>query len=224
MIQVDNGDHKLLITPQGEVSGNEYIDPHSKQVVTFDHITHEVTGTRELAGELDSDVEPFRSAFQEVATHYTSEHYKWGTCGVYSKKDSGNYVLLLCISSAKFEPKNYWTGRWRSVWTITFPSSGNGDVKIQGKVKIDVHYYEDGNVQLNAQQDLSTTAKGGNASALAKSVIEAIKKTEHTYHDVISDNINNMNSGSYKSLRRQLPVTGTLVDWDKIGTLKMGGK
>jgi len=224
MIQVDNGDHKVLIAPQGEVSGNEYIDPHSKQVVSFDHITHEVTGTRDLAGELDQDVEPFRQALQEAAAHYTSEHYKWGTCGVYSKKEGGNHVLLLCISSAKFEPKNYWTGRWRSSWTITFPAGGNGNVTCQGKAKIDVHYYEDGNVQLNATQDLTAAAKGGNAAALAKSVIEAIKKSEHAYHDILSESINNMNASSFKSLRRQLPITGSLIDWDKIGTLKMGGK
>jgi len=224
MIQVDNGDHKLLIAPQGEVSGNEYIDPHSKQVVTFDHITHEVTGTRDLAGELEQDVEPFRQALQDAANHYTTEHYKWGTSGVYSKKQGGEFVLLLCISSAKFEPKNYWTGRWRATWNISFAASGNGNVNLNGKVKIDVHYYEDGNVQLNASQDLSTTAKGGNPAALAKSVIDTIKKTEHAYHELISDNINNMNASSFKSLRRQLPVTGTLIDWDKIGSLKMGGK
>lgn len=224
MIQVDNGDHKLLIAPQAEVSGNEYIDPHSKQVVTFDHITHEVTGTRDLAGELDQEVEPFRQALQEAATHYTSEHYKWGTCGVFSKKEGGNFILLLCISSAKFEPKNYWTGRWRSNWTISFASGGNGNVSLQGKVKIDVHYYEDGNVQLNARHDLATSAKGGNPAALAKSVIDAIKKSEHGYHDIIAEEINNMNSSSYKSLRRQLPITGSLIDWEKISTLKMGGK
>jgi len=59
---------------------------------------------------------------------------------------------------------------------------------------------------------------------LAKFVVEAIKKAEHNYHDIISENINNMNSSSYKSLRRQLPITGSLVDWDKIGNIKMGGK
>lgn len=224
MISTDNGDHKVLICKQGEVSPNEYIDPHSKQIVVFDHITHEVTSTRDASGELDNDVETFREALQEAASHYTSEHYKWGTCGVYSKKDGGNFVLDLCISSAKFEPKNYWTGRWRSSWKIVFPSGGNGNVTLNGKVLIKVHYYEDANVQLDCNQELNTTAKGGKPTDLAKSVIDAIKKSEHAYHDIISDNINNMGSGSYKSLRRQLPINGSLIDWDKIGTLKMGGK
>ena len=224
MISTDNGDHKVLICSQGEVNGNEYIDPQSKQIVTFDHITHEISSTRDVNDELDQEIEPFREAVQQTATHYTSEHYKWGTCGVYSAREGGNFVLNLAISSAKFEPKNYWTGRWRSTWKIVFPAGGNGNVTLTGKVQIKVHYYEDANVQLDVNHDLSTTSKGGKPAELAKFVLEAIKKAEHNYHDVISENINNMNSGSYKSLRRQLPITGTLIDWDKIGTLKMGGK
>jgi len=40
------------------------------------------------------------------------------------------------------------TGRWRSLWTCTFkPGSGNAELK--GNIRITVHYYEDGNVQLN---------------------------------------------------------------------------
>jgi len=206
------------------LNGNEYIDPHSKQIITFDHITHEISSTREGSGELDQDVEPFRDALQQVAEHYTSEHYKWGTTGVYSSKEGGNFVLNLAISSAKFEPKNYWTGRWRSNWKIVFPSGGNGNVTLTGKVKIKVHYYEDANVQLDASQDFQTTSTGGKPADFAKAVIAAIKKVEHNYHEIISENINNMNSSSYKSLRRQLPITGQLIDWDKIGTLRMGGK
>jgi len=222
MISVDNGDHKVLICTQGELNGNEYIDPHSKQIVTFDHITHDVTSTRDGSGELDSDVESYREALQQAAEHYTSEHYKWGTCGAYSAKEGGNYVIHLAISSAKFESKNYWTGRWRSSWKIVFSSGGNAT--LTGKVQIKVHYYEDANVQLDASQDFSTTSKGGKPAEFAKFIVEAIKKAEHTYHDNISENITNMDKSSYKSLRRQLPINGTLIDWDKIGTLKMGGK
>jgi len=177
MISTDNGDHKVLICHQGELNGNEYIDPHSKQIITFDHITHEISGSRDGYGELDQDVESFREALQQTAEHYTSEHYKWGTCGVYSSKEGGNFVLNLAISSAKFEPKNYWTGRWRSSWKIVFPSGGNGNVTLTGKVQIKVHYYEDANVQLDASQDFQTTAKGGKPGELAKFVVGCNQKS-----------------------------------------------
>jgi hypothetical protein len=51
---------EFLITKQGEVSANEYLDPATKQIVTFDHIRQEITGARSAGNALDSDVEPYR--------------------------------------------------------------------------------------------------------------------------------------------------------------------
>ncbi|KAJ8302307.1 hypothetical protein KUTeg_021294, partial [Tegillarca granosa] len=42
-------------------------------------------------------------------------------------------------------------GRWRSQWSVTFPESG-GKVEMTGVLKVQVHYYEDGNVMLSEQQ------------------------------------------------------------------------
>lgn len=44
-------------------------------------------------------------------------------------------------------------GRWRSTWVIS-PESN----ELKGTVKINVHYYEDGNVQLNASKEIEVTA------------------------------------------------------------------
>ncbi|MPC27750.1 F-actin-capping protein subunit alpha [Portunus trituberculatus] len=38
-------------------------------------------------------------------------------------------------------------GRWRSTWTVTL---GGGSVELKGVLKVQVHYYEDGNVHLKA--------------------------------------------------------------------------
>jgi hypothetical protein len=49
-------------------------------------------------------------------------------------------------------------GRWRSTWVVN-PESG----KLKGTIKVNVHYYEDGNVQLDSNKDIevetSTTAE-----------------------------------------------------------------
>jgi hypothetical protein len=39
-------------------------------------------------------------------------------------------------------------GRWRSVWSVE-----KGGSKLTGSAKVQVHYYEDGNVQLNSTKD-----------------------------------------------------------------------
>ena len=43
-------------------------------------------------------------------------------------------------------------GRWRSTWVIN-PESG----ELNGNVNVNVHYYEDGNVQLNSNKDITVS-------------------------------------------------------------------
>ena len=47
-------------------------------------------------------------------------------------------------------------GKWRSQWSLTFPESG-GTVEITGILKVQVHYYEDGNVQLVSSKEIKDT-------------------------------------------------------------------
>jgi capping protein alpha len=53
-------------------------------------------------------------------------------------------VVHLCL--------NYRNGRWRSEWTLKLAGS-----QLQGLMRCSVHYYEDGNVQLNTDKDASST-------------------------------------------------------------------
>merc|ERR1711879_994922 len=103
----------------------------------------------------------------------TNEHYQNGTATIYGKKEGGSVVVTICISSARFNPNNFWNGRWRAVWTCKFSPSG-GNVDISGVLKVNVHYYEDGNVQLSAT--------GSDARGLADAVVKAIDKAESNFH------------------------------------------
>lgn len=42
-------------------------------------------------------------------------------------------------------------GRWRSVWTVQLE---NGQAEVQGLLKVQVHYYEDGNIQLVSSKEV----------------------------------------------------------------------
>jgi len=216
MVQVDSPKgHKVLITKYGEVADGEYIDPKGGVVLMYDHIKQEVTGNRPIGGgDLEKDVESVRSAFEKEAFNYVGEHYPHGTTTVYGKDGK----VIVCISSARFNPHNFWNGRWRSVWTYH-----NGE--LVGHFKIVVHYYEDGNVQLNTDttQTLNIPSSGG-ADAIAQAALKSISKAEQSFQESLDSSYRSMGDTTFKALRRALPITRTRIDWNKIKNYKIGGQ
>jgi capping protein alpha len=222
-VQSPGHNHKTLITKDGEVAPGEYLDPRGGQIILYDHIRQEVTGSRPISGELDHDVEPFRAAFDQVAQSYCTEHYQFGASTVFGKKEGGQFALHLCLSSFKFNPTNYCNGRWRSQWTVKFPPGG-GQLSLQGQIRVNVHYYEDGNVQLTTDTPKQANVPGGNnPGAVASAAIAAIKKAEQDFHAKVEQSYATLSDTTFKALRRVLPITRTKIEWPKIQTYKVGG-
>jgi len=216
MVSVDSPghSHKVLITKYGEVSDGEYLDPKGNQVISYDHIRQEVTGKRAVSGDLDSSLEPLRAAFEKAAFDYVQQHYPQGTTTVYGKDGK----IIVCISSVKFNPSNYCNGRWRSVWTFQ-------DGELVGRFKIVVHYYEDGNVQLNTDTTQKTTiTEGGSADKIADAAVKAITKVEQQFQQSLDQSYTTMGDTTFKALRRALPITRSRIDWTKIKNFKLGGE
>lgn len=216
MLQVESpgNSHKVLISKYGEVADGEFLDPKGKQVILFDHISQAVTGKRALAGELDSSLEPLRAAFEKAMFEYVEQHYPHGTVTVYAKDGK----IIAAVSSSRFNPSNYWNGRWRSVWTFA-----NGE--LSAHFKITVHYYEDGNVQLNTDTTQKTSiTETGAPDAVAVAAVKAITKTEQTFQQSLEQSYNVMGDTTFKALRRALPITKTKVDWLKINNAKIGNE
>lgn len=215
MIQVDSPgqSHKVLITKYGEVSDGEYLDPKGGQIVLFDHIKQEVTGKKPIGSELDSSLEPLRSAFDKAASEYTAQHYPHGTSTVYGRDGK----IIICISSARFNPHNFWNGRWRSVWTYS-----NGELVAHWKIV--VHYYEDGNVQLNTDTSQKFTVEQGSPEAIATAALKVIAKAEASYQSSLDASYGTMGETTFKALRRALPITRQKIDWNKIKNYKIGGE
>lgn len=221
MIQVDapGGTHKVLITKHGEVGEGEYLDPVGQQVLRFDHIKQEVQGARPLSGEIPADMEPLRAAIEKQALQYVADHYPSGTATVYASKQEN--AILLCISSAKFNPSNFWNGRWRSEWKIPVGKSGN--LALSGRIRVQVHYYEEGNVQLQTDTSKKTTAAAASDPATtAVNAVKAIVKVEQAFHQALDTSYTTMGETSFKALRRALPITHQKINWNLIRGYKMG--
>lgn len=215
MVQVDSPKgHKVLITKYGEVADGEYLDPRGGVVLFYDHIKQEVTGSRAIqSGDLENNVENLRSAFEKEAFTYVGEHYPHGTTTIYGKDGK----VIVAISSARFNPHNFWNGRWRSIWTY---HSG----ELVGHFKIVVHYYEDGNVQLNTDTTQTIKIAEGSPDATAGAALKAIAKAEQAYQEALDASYRSMGDTTFKALRRALPITRTRIDWNKIKNYKIGGQ
>ena len=80
---------------------------------------------------------------------------------------------------------------------------------------MDVHYYEDGNVRLTTSKPVPTVSVPG--SATGPEVIKQVAQIEKKYQEELNKSFTALSEGTFKGLRRQLPVTRQKVEWEKVG-------
>eukprot|EP00126_Sphaerothecum_destruens_P008204 Sdes_comp20125_c0_seq2m13179 len=94
---------------------------------------------------------------------------------------------------------------------------------MEGWMKVDVHYYEDGNVQLGSSSKRQEASfSSGNPEEIARDFVGLLEKAESEYQKEISESFTLLSDNIFRSLRRQLPVTRTKLDWSKILNYKVG--
>lgn len=213
-----------IITEFNEMSNGRFYDPRSKVSFKFDHLHFKSTDFEPYT-DTDSLSESWRTALEKELTSYVKVHYKGAACSVFGSSDQGLVSLVACTEAHKFQPSNFWNARWRARWAITFqPSSRNESIELNGILKVQVHYYEDGNVQLVSHKEIKETVTLGEPEQTAKALVKAIEKAENEYQNAISENYQTMSETTFKALRRALPVTRSKIDWNKISSYKIANE
>ncbi|BGP35589.1 F-actin-capping protein subunit alpha [Rhodotorula toruloides] len=114
----------------------------------------------------------------------------------------------------KYNPNNYWTGRWRSTYQLDYAKG-----TLEGTAQINIHYYEQGNVQLSTTLKSSATLS---PSPSPESVVASIKATESSFQRQLGETYNDLSDASFRGLRRALPKTRSKLDWDKATGMRLG--
>lgn len=202
---------------------NIFIILHQKR---FDHLHYKATEFEPYT-DVDTLSEPWRAALEKELTQYVKIHYKDAACSVFGSSDQDLVTLVCCIEAHKFQPSNFWNARWRARWAVTFQANAaKTDVELIGIIKVQVHYYEDGNVQLVSHKEVKefVTLNASDQERTAKLLIQAIEKCENEYQNAISENYQTMSETTFKALRRALPVTRSKIDWNKISSYKIANE
>jgi capping protein alpha len=216
--KIQNSEEECLITEANDLSDGRFYDPRTKQSFKFDHLRRQASEYEDY--QTDEEAEPWRLALEKELTGYIKERFIYGACTVVGTSNIDTITLSAFIESHKFEPKNFWNGRWRSKWSVTF-NKDQTECELTGAVHSQVHYFEDGNVQLVSDKDLKETVQIQGETATAKEIVRIIRQEEDNYQQAVNENYQIMSDSTFKELRRQLPITKTKMDWTKLAAYKI---
>jgi len=208
----DTESNPLLITLHNEVDRSHYYDPNKCRVVKFDHRKQKVVEITDKKYNIDAELQKVRNATQKHMDSYINDNYKQGkvTCAVFVNDKA---KLHVCISARNLSLSNFWAGGWRSVFTLGIGSSGQAEMR--GTIKVNVHYFEDGNVQLHTSLDKTAHVDvKADADATGLSITKAISQIESDFQSQLEEMYVNMHHKTFKSMRRFYPVTRTPMNWN----------
>jgi len=217
--EIVSGDtSKVICCPQAEVEPNKYLHPDKKIVCTVNPITQKIVSESDASNLVGSgENEEFRVAISDKLKEYLRAFYEDGSSpnsvasGVGSVYVSPQGQIAIVISYKNLNQNNYWTGGWQSEWTLSVNKKGK--TKLEGRIRINVHYFEDGNVQLNSTFNEQGEVDVSDPEATAENVLDTIKNLENDFQKKLDSFYVQMHDSTFKNMRRFLPKTGKKMDW-----------
>lgn len=206
---VPGQEHKMVICAEAEVDGTHYIDSRTQKVVEFNHLTQECGEVGDDAPDAGATMGPFRAALEAEVAAYVSKQYGKGRAA-HSVVARGDAVHVV-IAGLNTNLRNYWSGNWRSSWTVTL---NGGSATVGGSIKALVHYFEDGNVQMESDRTVApSNVSYDDPASLASAALGVIVAGESSAQNGLEQLYSNMTDETFKDMRRVLPVTRTKFDW-----------
>ncbi|KAL4760589.1 F-actin-capping protein subunit alpha [Aspergillus foveolatus] len=209
-VKLPGASQEVIVSEFNKLEGNRYFDVESQTSFEVDHITQSASAAQSYVLE-SQNADLIKSLLKALGAH-AREHYPSSSYGVYPIENDSAIAILLVAN--RYSPNNFWNGRYRSIYQIPVGDS----TTVTGKIHVDVHYYEDGNVALNTKKPLNISVP----NASAESIISRIASAERNYQEELNKAFGQMAEGAFKSLRRQLPITRQKVEWEKVGGYRLG--
>ncbi|KAH6894402.1 F-actin-capping protein subunit alpha [Thelonectria olida] len=208
-VKLPGSSQPVIISSHNSLGDGRYFDVESSSSFAFNHATQKASAVQSYALE-GPQADLVKSTLKNLST-YVQEHFANAAYGVYPIESDSRIAVI--IVGNKYSPNNFWNGRWRSLYLFD-PSSGS----LEGALKVDVHYYEDGNVRLLTNKPISASISSGTGAGIVKEISVSEKK----YQEELNRGFVSLSEGAFKGLRRQLPVTRQKIEWDRVTSYRLG--
>ncbi|KAM8972309.1 F-actin-capping protein subunit alpha-2-like [Pelodytes ibericus] len=207
--------HSILITRHNELGKNRFLDPRGRVLFKFNHMTKQASDLRTVPvqSKQEEDHELWRCAFQESLDNYIKNHYPTGVCNVYCKMLFRKQGIIVCIQARERNASAFWNGQWKSEWAFTLSPN---ITKVGGYIKIQANYYEGGTIHFSAFRSFEELLPLHGIQEAAKAFAEIVEKTDNKMEAMLMEEYSSFSDTSLKAMRRQLPVTRSTLDWNKL--------
>jgi hypothetical protein len=116
--------------------------------------------------------------------------------------------IQILISGKISDNKNSWFGEWISIWRFDLEQKN-----MEGEIKINTVYNEDGNVQFNLKKNYEGKIKSKDESDIADEIINFIEKKENEVQDCIEKINDNISEEYVKPLRKRISIIEKDMNW-----------
>lgn len=182
----------------------KYVDYVDKKIFNVDFKTRKAIDIENYVEDIEYPAN-FDALVEELQA-YGGDHYPSTFAMNVIPKDG----LRILIYGQRVNQENFYSGTWSSNYLIK-----NGTLK--GEVKLDIHYYEEGNVRLNFVENFEESL------ASNSNIVKAIGNIEHKLSIKVIESFNDLNQRTFKNLRRLLPITRSKINWgNAIGNYRLG--
>ena len=201
-VQNDVTNSKVLISSLTKDNEGFYYDQGQK--VKFKIGTE--SGEVEEAQAIECSNE-LRDLIDNKVKEYLNKCYKTEVTryNVYYSEDK----IVVLISAHNLNLKSFWSGEWLSTWEMTISSK-----QINGTLRANTYYYEEGNIQFSLDTKFDGIAQGGDDNTIADSLVDFIKTSENNVQLELEKVYDELSENYIKPLRRKLPITGTKMNWN----------
>jgi len=215
-VDVPGASEKVLLTPEGKLSGSgNFIEPAGRQKLKVDHLTQRCTGVTPLGsadqGAFAESAEPARKKVDAAMRRYAADCLGDAVVTTYGRDMNGKIRVTCCVARCNMKLDSFWSGSWRAEWNLVMTGATQG--QLTGKVTCNVHYFEDGNVQLSDSTDFAKTLDW-QGSDVGEVLAAQVKQYEEKFISSMEDIYQTMSESVLNALRRRLPITKTKFDWD----------